>query len=93
MVKTKYAGRPFVIFGVASDPPETLKSFLKTNDLPWPNIADGSPGIISKQWNVDAVPSALLIDQNGIIIKRWLDGINPDEVWREVEKAVRAAEG
>lgn len=92
MVNSKYAGRPFMMLGVAMDSQENLKQFLKLNELPWPNIADGNPGTICNQWGVDAVPSALLIDEKGVIIKRWLDGINPDEVWTEVERAVRSAE-
>jgi peroxiredoxin len=92
MMNVKYANRPFIILGVAMDSRDTVAQFLKVNDLPWPNIVDEQPGRISKEWAVDAVPSALLIDEKGVIKKRWLDGINPDEVWREVERAVRTAE-
>jgi hypothetical protein len=65
---------------------------LKSNNLPWPNIVDGSPGIICQQWNIEAFPSAVLIGPDGIIIDRWLDGIDPKQVWAQVDRAVVAAE-
>ena len=92
MMKSKYAGRPFIILGVAMDSRETLKQFLKVNELPWPNIVDDDPKSIAREWVVEGVPSALLIDPNGVIKQRWLDGLNPDDVWLEVDRAVRAAE-
>ena len=92
MVQTKYAGRPFVILGVAIDSPDRLKAFLKSNPLPWPNIADGNPGTIAGQWHIDGVPSAILVDPAGVIVQSWFDGIDPDDVWLEVERAVRAAQ-
>jgi peroxiredoxin len=91
MVEVKYKGRPFVLLGVAQDSADDLKAFQKTNPLPWPNIVDGSK-IIAREWKIEGVPSAILVDHEGVIRKLWLDGINPTEVWNEVDKAVRAAE-
>jgi peroxiredoxin len=91
MVQTKYKGRPFVLLGVAQDSPDTLKEFLQTEPLPWPNIADGI-GRLGREWGVEVVPSAVLVDHRGVIRKRWLGGLNPGEVWEAVEKAVKAAE-
>ena len=91
-VQTVYSGRPFVLLGVASDPPETLRDFLKTNYLPWPNIVDGNPGTIAREWKIDRFPSAMLIDHSGMIKAQWFDQFDFDEVWQAVEKAVRAAQ-
>lgn len=93
MVTNRYRSRPFALLGIANDPPEVLQSFLKQTPLPWANIVDGrSPGFITQQWDVSAFPSAVLIDHKGIILASWLNGMNPDVVWGEVEKAVKAAE-
>jgi peroxiredoxin len=92
MVESKYAGRPFVLLGIAKDSPATLRNFLNTNPLPWPNIAEGDSGVISRQWEVEGFPSAVLIDHDGRIIDRWLSGFDPKEVWAKVEEAVRAIE-
>ena len=87
----KYQGRPFVLFGIAQDSAETLKEFQQKNPLPWPNIVDGSR-VLSQSWGVEGFPAAVLVDHKGVIRKLWLDGLNPKEVWDEVDKAVQAAE-
>jgi peroxiredoxin len=92
-MQTDFAGRPFTILGVAADPPDRLKEFLKDSYLPWPNIADGSPpGPIVKEWKVDRFPSVMLIDHSGIIVNKWFGGAEPGDVWLQVERAVREAQ-
>jgi len=91
LVQGKYRNRPFVLLGVAQDPADALKEFQTVMPLPWPNIVDGNR-FVARQWDIEAVPSAILVDQHGVIRKRWLNGINPDEVWDAVEKAVKKAE-
>jgi thiol-disulfide isomerase/thioredoxin len=91
LVAGKYKGRPFVLLGVAEDQPEEVKEFQKVTPMPWPNIVDGSR-VVGKQWSVDSIPAAVLVDHNGIIRERWRNGLNPDEVWAAVDKAVRKAE-
>jgi peroxiredoxin len=91
MVTTRYKDRPFAILGVALDSAVDVKQFLKDRPLPWQNIVDHSRDV-SHQWDVHAVPSAVLVDHNGMIQKTWIDGINPDKVWEAVETAVQEAE-
>jgi peroxiredoxin len=91
MVERKYKDRPFVLLGVAQDSADTLKEFQKDFPMPWPNIVDGTR-LIARQWNVEAVPSGLLVNHRGVIRNRWLDGINPDEAWAAVDAAVQEAE-
>jgi peroxiredoxin len=90
MIETKYKDRPFVILGVAQDSAETLKEFLKTNPMPWPNIVDQNR-IVEKQWGVHQLPTLVLIDHKGVIRERW-QGAAMNDILREVAKAVSAAE-
>ena len=57
------------------------------------DIADGRPGTIAKQWNVQAIPGGVLVDHTGVIRGRWIGDFDPQEVWTAIEKAVLAAEG
>jgi hypothetical protein len=41
---------------------------------------------------VQAFPSYLLIDPNGVILRTWVSGAPPRAVWSEVETAVKEAE-
>ncbi|HKB02497.1 MAG TPA: TlpA disulfide reductase family protein [Gemmataceae bacterium] len=91
MVTRKYKGRPFVILGIAQDPAEEVREFQKGTPMPWPNIIDGTR-VIGKQWSVDSIPAAILVDHNGIIRERWRNGLNPTDVWDAVERAVKKAE-
>jgi thiol-disulfide isomerase/thioredoxin len=92
LVEGKYRNKPFAILGVALDEPEQLTAYLKSNPLPWISIADGRPGTIAKQWKVDSIPSAVLVDHTGVIRGRWIGGFDPADLWAAVEKAVRTAE-
>lgn len=87
-----YRGRPFTIFGVAQDKPETLQTFLRTQPLPWPNLADGT-GRVGRDWDVQGFPSYLLVDPKGVIVRSWVSGARSKTVWTEVEQAVKEAEG
>jgi peroxiredoxin len=91
MFEEKYKDRPFQILGVAQDQPDTLRRFLKANPIPWPNIVDNA-GVVSTQWNITAVPSAVLVDHTGVIRAAWVDGLNPNVLWAEVDKLVAEAE-
>jgi peroxiredoxin len=92
LVGTKYRDRPFAILGVAQDSADTLRDFYKMNPLPWPNIPDDH-GAITQAWDVRAIPSAVLVDHNGVIRNVWNGGITkPDLVWNQVEELVAKAE-
>src|SRR5262249_22576843 len=78
MVERRYKDRPFVILGVANDSAETLKEFLKTNPMPWPNIVDANR-IVEKEWGVHHLPTLVLIDHRGVIRQRW-EGAQLDDI-------------
>lgn len=86
-LKQMYKDRPFEILGVALDSKDRLKSYLEKNPLPWPNIVDGSQSL-SKQFDVAAVPTFMLIDAQGNLIKTWTGGQNFDQIERAIEKAL-----
>ena len=92
MATVKYANRPFTILGVAQDGAERLKDFFRTEPLPWPNIADDHAAI-AKAWECDSIPSAVLVDHEGVIRRSWVGtGMTPNEVWYAVEQLVADAE-
>jgi len=92
LLQSKYGGRPFAIVSIAMDSPEAVRTFHKTTPMPWPNIIDGRRGPISRTWDIDAIPAGILIDHKGVIRGLWLDGIDPNEVDRDIEAAMSAAE-
>src|SRR5262245_11113354 len=91
-VTQDYRNRPFAILGIALDDAPTLKQFLAAQQLSWLNIVDGDR-ILANQWNVNAVPSMVLVDHTGVIRKTWYEGVNPAAVWAAVDELVREAEG
>ena len=92
LLQSKYKDRPFAIVSIAKDTPEAVKDFTKTTSMPWPNIIDGRNGVISRVWDIDGIPAGILIDHQGVIRGLWKDGINPNEVDRAIEEAMKAAE-
>ncbi|MSR53509.1 MAG: TlpA family protein disulfide reductase [Gemmataceae bacterium] len=92
LVESKYAGRPFAIVAIALDSPEAVREFTKTTAMPWPNIIDGRRGPKARTWDIEGIPAGILIDHQGIIRGLWLEGINPSEVDRAIETAMKAAE-
>lgn len=89
-LKQMYRDQPFEILGIAIDSKPRLKAYLEKNPLPWPNIADGSRSL-SDQYKIEAVPTFMLIDPEGTLIKTWQGGQNFDEIELAVEKAINDA--
>lgn len=90
----QYDTRPFAILGISKDEKrEILKSFVDREKIPWHNIFDGG-GTICKDWGVNAFPTFVLIDHNGIVIGRWEGGGERimSEIQQAVEQAVREAD-
>ena len=90
-VTETYANRPFVIVGVAQDDPDTVREFLLRNRMPWDNIADTGRRI-GKQWNIDALPSFILLDEEGVIRDRQVGGGDTETLWKEIDVLVRQVE-
>jgi thiol-disulfide isomerase/thioredoxin len=83
-------GRPFVLIGVSADHKrETLTKFIERNGMPWPDIFDGYGGPIAKKWEVEAYPTIVVIDANGVIVQRLKGATELDQL---IEPLVRESE-
>src|SRR3954447_9053754 len=91
MIEQEYKGRPLTILGVAADPPDTLRRFLKANPVPWPNIADPQRAL-SDDWGIRSYPSVVLVDHRGVIRRVWKGGLDPVELQAEIKRLVDRAE-
>lgn len=78
----------FEIIGVSLDDDQgKLKSFLKKKDgMTWPEYCDGNAwqSKLAQQYQIKAIPFNVLVDQNGIVIGKGLEG-------HDLEKAVEDA--
>jgi thiol-disulfide isomerase/thioredoxin len=78
----KYAAAGLRIVGVSLDNnTDDLQKYLGTQPLPWPILADfkGWESALAQQFGVDSIPESILVDQNGRIVKRGLQGDDLDQ--------------
>ena len=86
------ANEPFAIIGVNSDADrEQLKQTIKDENLTWRSFWDGgsTQGPIATKWNVQAWPTTYLIDHEGVVHARDLDG---EELEAEIELLLARAD-
>ena len=60
----------FVVLGISLDQKEdALRSFVKENDVPWPQVSDfkGWSNHVAKEWCVRSIPFTVLLDRKGVI--------------------------
>jgi thiol-disulfide isomerase/thioredoxin len=91
----KLNGKPFVLIGVNSDKnPDQLQKDLKENQVTWRSFQNQRKEnkAIAEEWNVHAWPTLYLVDDKGIIKKKWVGGPGNEVLDKEVEKLVAAAE-
>ncbi len=89
---TTYAGRPFAILGVSGDDDrEALRLFLEREQLPWKSIFDAA-GDIRSLWNISGLPTYILIDHHGKVVRYWTGAGHMSEIKDSVADAVLAAE-
>jgi peroxiredoxin len=62
-----YRERPFVILGVNTDSPDTLRELCNDKKVTWRCWSDGREGPIAREWQVDGLPTLYLLDQEGVI--------------------------
>ncbi len=74
------SGLPFALIGVNSDRKlETAQDSVRDDKLPWRNFwngPEGTAGPISKQWSVSQWPTVYLIDGQGVIRYKGVQGEN-----------------
>lgn len=63
----EHEGKPLVLLGVSSDPPETLRRIIAEKKVTWQCWSDGPNGPIAQQWQVRAFPTIYVLDQEGVI--------------------------
>ena len=82
-----YKDKGFVILNVSLDTnKEKWLSAIEKDSLIWQNVSDlnGLQNLAALIYGVDAIPENFLIDENGIIIARYLRGDNLKEKLKEL---------
>lgn len=73
----KYSGKPVRVLGVNLDlKPAELKEWMKRNQLTFSSLVD-LDGAVAKQYQVEGIPTLLVIDQEGNIRQRG-EGFDPN---------------
>jgi hypothetical protein len=81
--------KPFAIVGVNSDMvEEKARSAVKEHGVTWRSFRDSldKDRSISGDWQNIAFPTFYLIDQKGIIRKRWIGGLSSDDLSQAVDR-------
>ena len=64
----QFKSEPFVLLGVAADPPDKLKKLIDEDTVQWPCISDGDQsGANAKEWQVHSWPQVYILDDKGVI--------------------------
>lgn len=87
----KFENRHFALIGVNSDGDEVdVEARNEEAGITWRSFRDGGPdGPIAKQWGVSAWPTTYLVDHEGVIHARDLEG---EDLVDEIEKLLKRAE-
>jgi thiol-disulfide isomerase/thioredoxin len=94
-LSTKYANRPFTIFGINSDQRRDLvKRMVETEKMTWPIIWDEGSihGPMATKWNVKGWPLVVLIDHQGVIRYKFPGAPEAAVLTSLVERLVSEAE-
>ncbi len=73
----KLAGKPFTLLGIHSgESRSALEKVLREQRITWPTIHDGwgDEAKIAPQWNIAGWPTIYVLDQEGVIRYRELEG-------------------
>jgi thiol-disulfide isomerase/thioredoxin len=87
----KLSGKPFVLLGVNEDSDEAaIKKAVAKHKINWRSFHDKRPGrrAVSQEWKVIGPPTLYLIDDKGIVRKRWVGAPPAEELGREVDQLV-----
>jgi hypothetical protein len=90
-----FAGRPFALLGVNSDPePRFALDAITSGRVNWRSWLDGSPfGPIAMEWEVIPWPAMYLIDAEGVIrYKQVGRALDTQELDDAIEALLREAE-
>jgi thiol-disulfide isomerase/thioredoxin len=83
----KYAGKDVVLFVVSTDSAtpqsknfasdDDLRKFGTLNKLSVPVLRDPDGAVILKRFNIDQIPSFVILDKNGVLVGEPIGGIDP----------------
>ncbi len=86
-LQKEYGGKGFTFVGVSldQDGPEVVKKFVKASGMNYPQLM-GSVEVVSSYGNFEGIPTAFVIDKNGIIRNIFV-GYRPKDVFeKEIKK-------
>lgn len=88
----RHAGRPFALIGISMDrTKDVLVKFIGKSALPWPNIFDEGEQI-NQKWNVEVLPTFVLINAQGEIVGRWEGAQDLPEIDKSIEHELELVE-
>ena len=85
--------KPFALVGVNGDiEPEELKKGIEKHEITWQSFKNkhGDKTSISEEWKIPGWPTFYLIDQKGIIRKRWAESVSPEVLDRAIDNLINA---
>ena len=84
----KFSGRDVIVFFVSTDSTvpksrnfasnEDVKKFATTNKLTATILRDGDGAVTLKKFNIDQIPSFVVLDKNGNMVGQAFGGIDPN---------------
>jgi len=95
----KYSGRDVVVYFVATDSTvaksknfasnDDIKKFATANKLGVTILRDGDGALTLKKFNIDQIPSFVILDKNGNMVGQAFGGIDPNyDITVPISKAV-----
>ena len=87
------ADRRFALLGVHCESQKVLNDLVERDVVTWRTWADGERGPIAKSWEIKGFPSVYLIDQNGVVRKRFGGSSSAEEFDEAIHTLLGEVEG
>lgn len=94
----KMEGKPFVLLGINGDDkdkPEELKKKNEEAKITWRSFRNQrgqGKTDIAEEWNLAGWPTLFLIDEKGVIRKKWIGAPNTEALDKAIEDIVKKVE-
>lgn len=88
----RYAAKGFTVVGVSldADGANTVRPFLAQRNLTYPMLLDtGGPDSARQALKIETLPTQVLVDSSGNVIRRWTGAANDDEIEAAIINALR----
>lgn len=91
---SKMKNRPFALLGVNTDRNAAeVKQKNQKESITWRSWFDGSTGgPICKKFHIEAFPTLYLVDDKGVVRKKWVGAPSADEIDKAIEELVKNVE-